>query len=118
MLRYAEGIDTGDIESVGRVFAKSKMVMPDGSSLFGSRRVCEYFSNRIIFYDADVNVVPYLRNQCTPRTRHVTSNIICEFNQAVNQADVRSGVACYQTVGVGNEVIFGVRYTNAFALDE
>ena len=73
MLRYAEGIDTGDIESVGRVFAKSKMVMPDGSSLFGARRVCEYFSNRIIFYDADVNVVPYLRNQCTPRTRHVTS---------------------------------------------
>ena len=73
MLRYAEGIDTGDIESVGRVFAKSKMVMPDGSSLFGARRVCEYFSKRIIFYDADVNVVPYLRNQCTSRTRHVTS---------------------------------------------
>ena len=73
MLRYAEGIDIGDIESVGRVFAKSKMIVPDGSSLFGARIVCEYFSNRIIFYDGDVNVVPYLRNQCTPRTRHVTS---------------------------------------------
>ena len=118
MLRYAEGIDIGDMELVGRVFAKGKMVMPDGSSLVGAQRVREHFSNLIIFYDADGNVVPYLRGQCTPRTRHVTSNIIYEFNQAVNQANVRSYVTCYQTIGIGNEIVFGGRYTDSFALDE
>lgn len=117
MLRYAEGIDTGNIETVGQVFAKGALVMPDGSSLDGAEAVFEHFSNLIIFYDADGNVVPYARGQCTPRTRHLTSNIIYEFNDAVNQADVRSYITCYQTIGDKNEIIFGGRYIDTFALD-
>ncbi|MDA9680002.1 nuclear transport factor 2 family protein [Gammaproteobacteria bacterium] len=118
MLRYAEGIDIGDMESVGGVFSKSKMVMLDWLSRFGARGACESFSYLIIFYDAGVNGVLYLHNQYAPRIRHVTSNIIYEFNQAVNQANVLSYVTCYQTIGIGNEVIFGGRYTNSFLLDE
>ncbi len=118
MLRYAESIDTGDMESVGAVFAKGELVMPDGSSLVGAQAVCEHFSKLIIFYDADGNVVPYLRRQCTPRTRHVTSNVIYEFNSAVNQVNVRSYITCYQTIGSKNEIIFGGRYTDSFELDQ
>lgn len=117
MFRYAEGIDTGDIETVGKVFAKGALVMPDGSSLDGAEAVFENFSNLIIFYDSDGNVVPYARGQCTPRTRHVTSNIIYEFNDAVNQADIRSYTTCYQTIDGKNEIIFGGRYIDSFALD-
>jgi len=117
MLRYAEGIDVGDIETVGKVFAKGELVMPDGSSLAGAEAVFEYFSNLIIFYDVDGNVVPYQRLQCTPRTRHVTSNVIYEFNAAVNQIDVRSYITCYQTIDGRNEIIFGGRYADSFELD-
>ena len=53
MLRYAEGIDVGDIETVGEVFAEGELVMPDGSSLVGQTQVFEHFSNLIIFYDED-----------------------------------------------------------------
>ena len=53
-----------------------------------------------------------------PLIRHGTSNIIYEFNQAVNQANFRSYVTYYQAIGIGNEIIFGGRYTNAFALNE
>lgn len=117
MMRYAEGIDTGDIEVVGEVFAKGEMVMPDGSSLKGAKALFDEFSSIIIFYDADGNVVPYKRRECTPRTRHMTSNIIYEFNDAVNEADVRSYITCYQTIGDRNEIIFGGRYIDRFAKD-
>ena len=117
MLRYAESIDTGDIESVGRVFAKGEMVMPDGSRLVGEQAVFEHFSQLIIFYDTEGNVVPYVCRKCTPRTLHVTSNIIYEFNQSVNQVNVRSYITCYQTIGDKNEIIFGGRYTDSFELD-
>jgi len=39
MLRYAEGIDIGDIETVGEVFAKGELVMPDGSSRHCQRKI-------------------------------------------------------------------------------
>jgi hypothetical protein len=116
MLRYAEGIDVGDIETVGEVFAEGELVMPDGSSLVGQTQVFEHFSNLIIFYDEDGHMVPYRRLACTPRTRHVTSNIIYDFNEAVNHAGVRSYITCYQTVEGRNEIIFGGRYVDVFAL--
>lgn len=118
MLRYAEGIDTGDIEAVGEIFAQGEMVMPDGSSLVGAEDVFEHFSNLIIFYDADGNVAPYKRGECTPRTRHLTSNIIYDFNDAVDQVDVRSYITCYQTIDGKNEIIFGGRYMDTFELDQ
>jgi len=118
MLRYAEGIDTGNIEIVGAIFGKGALVMPDGSSMRGPKAVFKHFSNLIIFYDPDGNVVPYARGQCTPRTRHVTSNIIYEFNDAVNEADIRSYITCYQTIDGKNEIIFGGRYLDNFAEDQ
>ena len=118
MLRYAEGIDVGDIETVGDVFAEGELVMPDGSSLVGAKQVFDHFSNLIIFYDVEGRVVPYRRLASTPRTRHVTSNIIYDFNDAVNHASVRSYITCYQTIDDKNEIIFGGRYVDTFDLDE
>ena len=39
MMRYAEGIDGGDIESVGALFAKGEMALPDGTTLVGPGEV-------------------------------------------------------------------------------
>ncbi len=117
MMRYAEGIDTGDIESVGALFAKGEMVMPDGTILVGPAEVTEHFSNLIIFYDVDGNVVPYQRGQCTPRTRHVISNLRFDFNNAANRVDVHSYVTVYQTIDGRNEIIVGGRYVDDYGLD-
>ena len=117
MLRYAEAVDNGDIETVGTLFAKGELCMPDGTALQGTTAVFEHYSNLIIFYDADGNVVPYARGQCTPRTRHVTTNFIYEFNNAANQADVRSYFSVYQTIDGKNEIIAGGRYADSFVLD-
>jgi len=117
MLRYAEGIDTGDLESVGALFAKGELAMPDGNTLVGSAEVFEHYSNLIICYDADGNVVPYARGECTPRTRHINSNFIFDFNNAVNRVDVRSYFSVYQTIGDKNEIVAGGRYADSFGQD-
>ena len=115
--RYAEGIDMGDIETVGALFARGEIVMPDGTALRGTTEVYEHYANLIIFYDGDSNVVPYERGACTPRTRHITTNLICEFNNAVNQVDVRSCFSVYQNLNEKNEIVAGGRYVDRFELD-
>ena len=117
MMRYAEGIDTGDIESVGALFAKGELAMPDGTTLVGVGEVTEHYTNLIIFYDAEGNVVPYERGQCTPRTRHVISNLRFDFNNAVNRVDVRSYFTVYQTIDGRNEIIAGGHYVDDYGLD-
>jgi hypothetical protein len=114
---YAESIDTGDIETTAALFAKAEIVMPDGSSLDGSSEVFEHYRDLIIFRDADGNVVPYERGKCSPGTRHVTTNLSYVFNNAVNQAEVRSYFTCYQTIDGKNEIIAGGRYLDQFEQD-
>ena len=117
LLGYAEAIDNGDIETVGALFARADIQMPDGTSLEGSEEINQHYRNLIIFYDADGNPVPYQRGECSPRTRHVMSNIRYSFNNAVNQVDVRSYFSAYQTIGDKNEIIAGGHYVDSFEHD-
>jgi ketosteroid isomerase-like protein len=116
MFRYAEGIDTGHLENVAPLFAHGVVVMPDGSELNGSDEVLQAFSDVIIFYDDDENVVPCQSGACSPRTKHVLTNSIYQFDNAVRNADVRSYFTVYQSLGGANEIIVGGRYIDHYEL--
>ena len=117
MYRYAYGIDTGDIESVGDIFAAGALIHRDGSETRGPKEVTALYCNNIIFYDENGQKVPYARNACTPLTRHVTSNVIMEFNPAITVAKVRSYFSVYQTINSANPIIAGGRYEDRFEHD-
>lgn len=117
MHRYAYGIDTADIESVGTIFAAGAITHADGSETRGPKEITELFSNTIIFYDINGQPVPYSKNNCTPLTRHVTTNLIMEFNTEVTVAEVRSYFTVYQTINGANPIIAGGRYEDRFEQD-
>ncbi len=117
MHRYAYGIDTADIESVGTIFAAGALIHADGSETRGPKEITELFSNTIIFYDRNGQQVPYSRNNCSPLTRHVTTNLIMEFDTEVTLAKVRSYFTVYQTINGENPIIAGGRYEDRFEKD-
>ena len=114
MFTYAEGIDQGDIETVAQLFMQGAIVLPDGNEIRGYQEVFDSYTGMIMFYDEQERLVPYQRNACSPRTRHVVTNLIFEFDNAVASAHVRSYFTVYQTLGGKNEVIAGGRYVDHF----
>lgn len=114
MFKYAEGIDLGDMESMAELFVQGAIVLPDGNEIRGYQEVFDSYAGMVMFYDDDENLVPYKRNECTPRTRHLVTNLIFEFNNRVTVADVRSYFTVYQTLGGRSEIIAGGRYIDRF----
>lgn len=114
MFAYAEGIDCGDIESVAQLFAQGAIVLPDGSEIRGYQQVFDAYTGMVMFYDDEENLVPYTRHACTPRTRHVVTNIVFAFDNDVRAADVKSYFSVYQTLDKNNQVIAGGRYVDRF----
>jgi len=117
MHRYAYCVDTADIETLGNIFAAGTLISQDGKETRGPKAIAELFSNAIIWYDKDGNKVPYARKQCSPRTRHVTTNVMMEFNNEITSADVKSYVTVYQTIDGANPIIAGGRYEDHFEHD-
>jgi len=117
LYRYAEAIDTADIETVGQIFAAGALIHDDGTETRGPKAIFDLYSNLIIFYDADGNEVPYARRACTPRTKHVTTNLIIEFDVELNVANARSYFTVYQTINDNNVIIAGGRYADRFEYD-
>ena len=117
MHRYAYGIDTADIESVGNIFAAGALIHEDGSETRGPAAITDLYSNLIIFYDENGEQVPYARKQCSPKTRHVNTNIIMEFNTEITVCQVRSYFTVYQTIDGANTIIAGGRYEDRFEHD-
>ena len=114
MFRYAELLDAGDLEGLSALFARGAIKPAIGEPVKGAEEVLKLYSTAVKFYDADEKLVPYLRGQCTPRTRHVTTNLIFEFDNAVMAATVRSVFTVYQTLAGRNEIVAGGRYVDRF----
>jgi len=114
MFAYAEGIDSGDIESVAQLFLQGAIVLPDGSEIRGYQQILEQYTAMVMFYDDQEQLVPYKRNACSPRTRHVVTNIVFKFDNDVKAADVKSYFTVYQTLAKQNQVIAGGRYVDRF----
>jgi hypothetical protein len=117
LFRYAEAIDTGNIETVGMLFAQGGVVLPNGAKVEGNQAVFELYRDIIIFYDDTEQPTPYARGACSPRTRHVVSNVIYEFDNEVTSAQVRSYFSVYQTLAQQNTIIAGGRYVDRFDKD-
>ncbi len=114
IFRYAEALDGGDLETLAELFAAGAIKPAVGEPVQGAQAVLDLYAKIVKFYDADENPAPYQRRQCTPRTRHVTTNLIFEFDNAVTQAEVRSTFTVYQNLGGRNEIIAGGRYVDQF----
>lgn len=115
--RYAEGIDRGDLESMAALFAKGELILPDGSSVAGAEAVFDYYHGLLRFYSAKGKKRPYQRHKTTPLTRHVNTNLRCEFDNAVRSAQAFSYFTCYQQIKRDIVIIAGGRYEDHFAKD-
>ena len=114
VFRYAEALDGGDLEALAELFAAGVVQSSIGEPVKGAQEVFDLYAKVVKFYDTDENPVSYQRRQCTPRTHHVTTNLIFEFNNAVTQAEVRSCFTVYQNLGGRNDIIAGGRYIDQF----
>lgn len=114
VFRYAEALDGGDLEALAELFAAGAIKPAVGEPVQGAEAVLGLYAKIVKFYDAQENPVPYQRGQCTPRTRHLTTNLIFEFDSAVTEAQVRSVFTVYQNLGGRNEIIAGGRYVDQF----
>lgn len=114
IFRYAEALDGGDLETLAELFAAGAVKPAVGEPVQGAEAVLSLYASIVKFYDAEENPVPYQRGQCTPRTRHLTTNLLFEFDSAVTEAQVRSAFTVYQNLGGRNEIIAGGRYVDQF----
>lgn len=112
---YADAIDCGYLERLEDLLGDCELMLRDGTSIRGTA-IAERYRNMIIFYDEQENVVEYRAGRCTPRTRHVTTNLRFEFDATVSEATVRSYFSAYQTLGGTAALIAGGRYEDRFRL--
>jgi 3-phenylpropionate/cinnamic acid dioxygenase small subunit len=104
--RYAECVDAGDFDGVGRLFADAtyRARRPDGkvATTTGADEVAALMASMVIRYPNG-----------TPRTRHVTSNLIVELDG--DAATCRSCYTVFQAVpGLPLQPIITGRYEDRF----
>ena len=88
MFRYAEAIDGGDFDEIGRIFAHGRMIGPDGQvSGTGHAGVKAIYDNSTVLFEDG-----------TPKTQHVTTNLIYEFEDNDQTAKVRSRFTVFQAL--------------------
>lgn len=80
ILSYAERIDRGDFAGVGELFADGAIAGPDGAEIArGSDAVRRLYERTTRRYEDG-----------TPRTKHVTSNLIVDTDETRGEAHARS----------------------------
>ena len=102
--RYAELVDAGDFDGVGRLFTDATFT-GSGPALQGSDAVAAMLRDTVIRYDDG-----------TPRTHHVTTNHVVEVDDDGGTAHARSAVTIFQAVdGLPLQPIAAGRYEDTFA---
>lgn len=101
--RYGELIDAGDFAGVGALFAHAAFIS-GGHSIRGSGDVEEMLRRTVIRYDDG-----------TPRTQHVTTDVVVEFDEQANTATARSAITVFQALpGFALQPIAAGRYRDRF----
>ncbi len=102
---YAERIDAGDFAGVGALFADGEIRAAErGPSFRGAEAVRELYAATVRLY-ADG----------TPRTKHVTTNVIVHVDEAAGTATARSYFTVLQQLEDSPlQVIVAGRYHDAF----
>ncbi len=105
---YAECIDTGDLDRLGRLFERAVFRSDRGGRYDGSTAVREVMG-RLVILHADG----------TPRTKHVTTNLVVDVDEAAGTATARSYFTVFQaTASVPLQPIVAGRYHDRFVRDD
>lgn len=106
MYRYAEFVDAADFAGIGSLFAKGEMTtrgMP--GAIVGAEAVAKLYTH--------TNKV---HPNGTLLTRHLTTNVIADIDEAANSATARSSFVVFQaTPTVRLQPIVAGRYRDTFA---
>lgn len=108
IFRYADLVDRGDFEAVGRLFARAVVHMP-GESMPAADREAEKMT---ALFRQWTRVYP---ETGTPRTRHVTTNVIIE-PEGADRARSQSYVVVFQSApGFTLQPVIAGTYYDRFA---
>ena len=116
MFKYTSSLDSGDLESTAKIFTKGAIHSP-GNILQGYSGVFDTYESAIIFYDDEDNEVEYNRLKCSPKTKHLNTNIQYSFNPDVTLANVSSYFTVYQTIKSKTQIVVGGKYEDEFLFD-
>ncbi len=106
--RYAELLDTGDFAAVGHLFDHARYGTGDGSLGLDGPGVTRMHEKIVILYDDG-----------TPRTKHVTTNVSIEADEAVSRASSRAYYTVFQQApGHSLEPIVAGRYHDRFERED
>ena len=102
---YAEAIDAGDYDAVGALFAHGAICMADGSPIaVGAQAVTALYEATTRKYDDG-----------TPRSHHVTTNLLIEIADDESSAVCRSRFTVFQqTPQLPLQPIIAGAYTDSF----
>ena len=116
LFHYTSSIDSGDLESTAKIFTKGA-IHSSGNILQGYSGVFNTYESVIIFYDDEDNEVEYNRLKCSPKTKHLNTNIQYSFNADITSANVSSYFTVYQTIKSKSQIVVGGRYEDEFLLE-
>jgi len=104
---YAERIDAGDLDGVGALFAGAVYRSERGGRYEGAAAVAAVLKKLVKLHDDG-----------TPRTKHVTTNLVIEVDAAAGTALARSYFTVLQQTGaVSLQPIVAGRYHDRFVRD-
>jgi len=116
LFHYTSSIDSGDLESTAKIFTKGA-IHSSGNIYQGYSEVFNTYESAIIFYDDEDNEVEYNRLKCSPKTKHLNTNIQYSFNADITLANVSSYFTVYQTIKSKSQIVVGGRYEDEFLLE-
>ena len=105
---YAEHLDAGDLDAVAALFADAVYRSERGGHHVGARAVREVLGRLVKLHDDG-----------TPRTKHVTTNLVIEIPDGGSGATARSYFTVFQaTTAIPLQPIVAGRYHDRFARRE
>ena len=103
---YAESLDAGDLEKACDLFQNAQLIdASSGAVIRGSAEILSVYRHSIIIH-----------GNSTPKTKHITSNIIFDIDDSNGFAKTRSYfTVLQQTAELPLQTIVAGRYHDAFA---
>lgn len=104
LYRYAECIDTGNLEGAAALFRHARVKVRTGDEMLGEPELLALWRATMVLYPCG-----------TPRTKHVITNPIVEIDEAAGKATCRSYYTVIQaTEGFPLQMICSGRYHDEF----
>lgn len=104
LYRYAEIMDSGDLESVAALFRHARIKVKGSEALLDWTGLLDLWKTHVVLYPCG-----------TPRTKHLVTNPIIEVDESADSATTRSYYTVYQAAdGFPLQLIAAGRYHDEF----